>query len=230
MPRTITIKETANTIATPNYVVLSFTIEATEKKYASAVESVAEKIQQLNMTLMDTGLEKDSVKTVSYVVRPNYNYVQDRKGKVQNVLEGYMCVHRLKIEFFYDTELLSKALEAISACLANPQLDISFTLKDKEAVKEELLKLVASNAKKKAETICITAGATLGKLITVEYHKDGVITNSNFGRLSGDTCELALPVPSMSMPGMSSPSVPQVAIQPKDINISDSATFVWEIE
>lgn len=35
----------------------------------------------------------------------------------------------------------------------------------------------------------------------------------------GDTCALAMPTA----------AVPPVPIRPKDINVSDSATFIWEI-
>lgn len=222
MGRTITINETSKITKRPDFVILSLTIEVTKKKYADAVEETKKKIRQLNSALEQAGLEKDSAKTSNYNVRPNYNFLQDKKGKVQSILEGYTCVHRLEIEFFYETEILQKILDVIPMCLANPQLDILFTVKEINAAHVELLRIIAENAKQKAETLCVTAGATLGKLITVEYHKsvqDYTVPRPLFIGCTGD---LTLAPQAASMR--------QVEIQPNDINISDSATFVWEIE
>lgn len=94
-----------------------------------------------------------------------------------------------------------------------------------DSINEELLKVIAENAKKKAETLCTTVGTNLGKLITIEHHKQGgdfsmprPFSPSSFG----DTGELAL--------ASQAPSEPQIEIQPNDINMSDSVTYVWEIE
>lgn len=139
MERTITMKGVGRAAVRPDFVIVSLTVEAKEKKYVSAVGSAAEKISRLNKALEGAGMEPDSAKTESYQVQAKYNFARDRKNQMQRQFEGYSCVHRLKIEFDYDAELLGKALATISQSLADPQLDVSFTVKDKDAVDEDCL-------------------------------------------------------------------------------------------
>lgn len=219
MERIITIKGVGRTTIKPDYVVLSLTIESKEKKYAHAVESAAKKINRLNNALEDCGFEPGSAKTASYTVRANYNFTKDRKNQVQRQFDGYVCIHRLKIEFDYDKELLGKALSLISTSLSDPQLDVSFTVKDKDAVNEELLSNAAKNARKKAETLCVASGASLGKLVTIDYDWSDIHIFSKADLKMENTCGIALPTAVL----------PPVDIQPNDINVSDTATFVWEI-
>ena len=220
MERTITIKGVGRATIKPDYVILSLTVEAKEKKYAVAVESAAKKINKLNAALEEAGFESGSAKTASYNVRANYNFVKDRKNQMQRQFDGYVCVHRLKIEFDYNTELLGKALSTISSSLADPQLDISFTVKDKDAVNEELLSNAAKNARKKAESLCSASGASLGKLITIDYNWSDINIFSKADLRMEDTCALAMPTAVL----------PPIDIQPNDINVSDTATFIWEIQ
>lgn len=220
MERAITIKGVGRATIKPDYVILSLTVEGKEKKYANAVESAAKKINKLNEALEQAGFEAGCAKTVNYNVRANYNFVKDRKNQMQRQFDGYVCVHRLKIEFDYNTELLGKGLSTISASLADPQLDVSFTVKDKDAVNEELLSNAAKNVRKKAEVLCTASGATLGKLITIDYNWSDINIFSKADLRMENTCELAMPTAVL----------PSIDIQPNDINVSDTATFIWEIE
>lgn len=219
MKRTITIKGVGRAAIKPDLVILSVTVEAKEKKYASAVENAAKKIKRLNGALQQSGLEADSAKTVSYDVHENYNFVRDRKNQMQRQLDGYNCVHRLKIEFDYNAELLGKVLATISMSLADPQLDVSFSVKDKEAVDAELLGNAAKDARRKAEILCTASGAELGKLLKINYDWKDINICERADLRMGDTCAFA----------MSAADVPPIPIQPKDINVSDSAVFIWEI-
>lgn len=220
MKRKITIKGTGKMTVKPDFVIVSITVEAKEKKYASAVESAAKKISRLNEALEHAGLTADSAKTVSYDVRPNYNFVRDRKNQMQRQLDGYLCVHRLKIEFDYNAELLEKVLATISGSLADPQLDVSFTVKDKDAVEAKLLGNAAEDARRKAEILCTGCGAALGKLIRIDYDWHDINVYARADLRMEDTCGFA----------MSAAEVPPVPIQPKDIDVSDFAVFVWEIQ
>ena len=139
---------------------------------------------------------------------------------MQKQFDGYVCTHRLKVEFDFAPDLLGKALSTISASLADPQLDVAFTVKDKDAVNEELLSNAAKNAKKKAEVLCSASGAALGKLITIDYNWSDINIFSKVDLRMEDTCEMALPTAIL----------PPIDIQPNDINVSDTATFVWEIQ
>lgn len=183
MPRTITVKGMGRVTTAPDYVVISMSLEAHEKNYEATMGLAANKIEQLNASLVEIGFEKKSVKTTSFNVRTDYDRVKDKNGNYSSVFNGYICNHRLKVEFDFDTKRLARTLYAITKCLANPELSISFTVKDPSAVNTELLKSATINAKEKAQILCEASGVELGQLLTIDYNW-GEVLRKGFLRLA----------------------------------------------
>ena len=216
MARTITVKGIGKASAKPDYVVLSMTLEAKHKDYQSAMDMAAEQIQYINDTLTATGFEKGSVKTTNFNVRTDYDRIKDRYGNYESVFRGYEVTHYLKLAFDFDMGRLSRTLSAIAGCLSHPQLSIAFTVKDATAINEEMLRSATINAKRKAEILCEASGAKLGNLIAIDYNwgELDIYSHTRF-----DCCEEALaPMKACS-----------IDIDPDDIDVSDTATFVWEL-
>lgn len=224
MSRTIKIKGVGRTTVEPDFVVLSLKLETKNKKYEEALDENSVKINKLNSALEKAGFEKGIVKTTSYNVLMDYSTYRDRKRALQRSFEGYVCKNILKIEFDFDSVLLGKALSAVSACFCEPQMDISFTVKDKDALSDKLLESAAVNAKRRAEILCSGCGAELGDLISIDYDWREVNFSSRTETITsgiGETCLLS-PSPPKAV-------LPQPIIQPTRFNVSDSAVFVWEI-
>lgn len=217
MARTITVKGIGKASAKPDYVVLSMTLESNHMDYDKAMDMAASHIQHLNETFAAIGFEKGSVKTTNFNVRTDYDRVKDRNGNYKSVFNGYEVTHNLKLSFDFDMGRLSQALAAIAGCLSHPQLSVAFTVKDATAINEEMLRSATVNAKRKAEILCEASGVTMGDLIAIDY---------NWGELDiyshtrYDCCEDSMP-----MIGCKS-----IDIEPDDIDVSDTATFVWEIK
>ena len=219
MPRTITVKGMGRVTTTPDYVVISMSLEAHEQDYEATMELAAKKIEQLNASLEEIGFEKKSVKTTSFNVRTDYERVKDRNGNYKSVFNGYICSHRLKVEFDFETKRLAQTLYAISRCLAQPELSISFTVKDPSAVNKELLKSATINAKEKAQILCEASGVELGQLLTIDYNWGELNIVSHTDYMLEEKC-MAMPVGGLA----------DMDIEPDDIDVSDTATFVWEIK
>lgn len=219
MPRTITVKGMGRVTTAPDYVVISMSLEAHEKNYEATMGLAANKIEQLNASLAEIGFEKKSVKTTNFNVRTDYDRVKDKNGNYSSVFNGYICTHRLKVEFDFDTKRLAQTLYAISRCLANPELSISFTVKDPSAVNTELLKSATINAKEKAQILCEASGVELGQLLTIDYNWGELNIVSRTDYMLEEKC-MAMPVGGLA----------DIDIEPDDIDVSDTATFVWEIK
>jgi hypothetical protein len=222
MDRRITVKGIGHVTATPDYVIINMTIDAVNKKYEKAVEEATEKINTLSDKLVKAGFDKDSLKTVDYKVNVNTEFRTNRKGATEQIRNGYTCVHRMKLAFDFNNEKLSNAINAVTTCLSDPRLNIVFTVKDEEAVKDELLKSAGANARRRAEILCQSAGGKLGNLVTVSYNWNeiSIMSPTRFDNTI-DTAEL---YDCATMPNIA----PQ-SIQPDDINLTDNALFVWEI-
>lgn len=218
MPRTITVKGVGKVSAKPDLVVLSMTLESQNMIYEAAMETAAESIELLNRSLSEVGFEKDAVKTTNFNVHTDYDNVRQKDGSYKRIFNGYVVSHNLKVEFDFDSSRLSKALSVVGSCLAHPQLSVAFTIKDSTAVNEDMLRSATVNAKRKAEILCDASGVELGGLRSIGY---------NWGELNiysdtrYDVSEECLAPPMMAK---------SIEIEPDDIDVSDSATFVWEIK
>lgn len=219
MARTITVKGMGRVTASPDYVIISMNMESHEQEYEATMELAAKKIEQLNASLEEIGFEKKSVKTTNFNVRTDYERVKDRSGDYKSVFNGYICSHRLKVEFDFDTKRLAQALYAISKCLAQPELSISFTVKDPSAVNKELLKSATANAKEKAQILCEASGVELGELLTIDYNWGELNIVSHTDYMLEEKC-MAMPVGGLA----------DMDIEPDDIDVNDTATFVWEMK
>lgn len=219
MPRTITVKGMGNVKASPDYIVISMSLEAQNKDYDETMELAAKQIDYLNTSLEKIGFEKKAVKTTNFNVRTDYDNVKDKNGNYKRVFNGYVCSHRLKVEFDFDTKRLAQTLYAISKCLATPEISIAFTVKDPSAVSNELLKSATINAKEKAEILCEASNVELGSLLSIDYNWGELNIVSHTDYMLEEKC-MSMPMGAMA----------DMEIEPDDIDVSDTATFVWEIK
>lgn len=217
MNRTITVKGVGSVSAKPDYITLSLGIESKEKDYESSMQKAAERIELLEKAVLPLGFEKGCLKTTNFNVSTAYDSYRDKNGNYQRVFAGYVSNYRMKLSFDFDSKRLSQVLSAISSGGADPDLNVAFTVKDPTRISEELLTSAAENAKQKAEVLCKAAGATLGQLVTIDYNWGELNIISNTGYEMDEEI----------MPLMAKCAAPE--IEPDDINVHDTATFVWEI-
>lgn len=194
-------------------------LEAKDKEYDTVMEMTAKQLEQLNTSLTAIGFEEESVKTTNFNVDTDYDSYKDKLGNYQRFFSGFVCRHNLKLAFDFDMKRLPQALAAIASCLAHPELSIAFTVKDPTAVNDELLRETTINAKKKAELLCEASGVMLGQLLTIDYNWDerNIYSDTKYDLAEDCIREAVMPY------GAS------IDIEPDDINVRDTATFVWEI-
>ncbi len=212
MNRVITVKGTGNVRLKPDLTVVSMTLKTVDKDYDRSMQQAAVLLERLREYLLAVG--QQDLKTTSFRVCTERENRRDPNGDYSNVFVGYACVHCLKLEFAFDIQMLSKVLGAIAHCVADPELSIQFTVKDKEAVNEALLKSAASQARRKAEILAEAAGVALGQLVSIDY---------NWGELN--VCSPT----AFSAKRMTLANSEGLHMEPEDIVLEDSAAFVWEI-
>lgn len=143
---------------------------------------------------------------------------RDKNGNYKQIFVGYRVTHGLKLEFDFDSQRLSKVLGAMAVCIAEPELNVQFTVKDKEVVDAALLQSACVNAKAKAEILTKASGVTLGELVSIDYNWGELHLFSQTQYDMEDACMR-----------MASAAPTSIEIEPDDIDVSDSVTFVWEI-
>ena len=218
MTKTITVRGTGRASASPDQVELTMYLEAKNMAYSKAMDTAAQNINLLTSALTEAGFEEKELKTTNFNVHTEYDGERQEDGSYRNVFRGYVVSHSLNLRFDFSSERLSNALGAIGTCKARPQINVSFTVKDTEAVNEETLINAAANARRKAEILCAASGKKLGELINIDYgtERQGVYSNTRYAMADEVMAE-------------GSSMMKSVSIMPEDISVSDSAVFTWEI-
>ena len=198
----------------PDLIRLELEMQSRSKDCGETTEKAGKDIEELRDILGSFGFERDALKTSDFNVRTEYESLPDENNIYRNVFKGYCCYHSVKLEFDLDTERLAGILRAVSASGAAPQLNIVFTVKDEEPAREELIRLSAANARRKAELLCEASGVKLGRLLKISYDRTDMnfVSQAHYG---------------MDMNCLRA-EAKAVSIAPDDIKLTDTAEFEWE--
>ena len=218
MAKTITVKGIGRVTARPDYVVLSMALETKDMDYGKAMSGAALHLEDLDWALTGVGFGKDDLKTTNFIVDTSYTNVKKPSGEFERVFDGYAVRHNLRLAFDFDMARLAETLAAVTGCLSNPDLSVSFTVKDPSSINREMLRSAAANAREKAEVLCQAAGVRLGELLAINYNWEELNIVSNTRYAMAEDC--------LAVPGM----VKSMNIRPDDIDVSDTAAFMWAIE
>lgn len=211
--RTIRITGTGQLKLRPDVTVITMNLRGKCPDYDKTLEKSASDTELLKNALEQFGFERRDLKTTDFNVSADYERYE-KNGTYHTRFAGYEYEHALKLEFDSDNERLGKILTALSGCGANPELEISYTVKDREAAKNELLGNAVANAMAKAEVLTRAAGVRLKEIQSVDYSWGEINFNVKPMRKAINTALRAC--------------TPD--FEPDDLQLSDTATVVREIE
>ena len=218
MKRTITIQGIGKLSLKPDYTVISMSLRAANEEYDTAMETASRHLDILQNALKRLGFAKEDLKSSRFDVSTEYNNEPDKNGNYKRVFVGYVVTLQLKLEFDFNMERLAEVFVAIAGCIAQPELNVQFTVKDKEAVNAALLESACDNARAKAKILAGASGVKLGELLSIDYSWGDRALCSPTRYEMDEACMLKA---SAAPSGME--------ITPEDIKVSDQVTFVWEI-
>ena len=214
MDRTITVRGTGKVSLRPDQVEITLTLTDENMNYDAAMDAAAAQLESLRDALTAIGYDKDTLRTTNFDVSTRYDYRHDDKGNNTRVFLGYACTQNLRMVFPFDTVRLGETLSAIATCTADPELNVRFTVADPSAVSDELLRSAADSARQKAEVLATASGVKLGKLVKVWYSWG----DRDF------TSPTAFAVGNGLLRAKAS-----MDFTPENIDLTDQATFTWEI-
>ena len=222
MDRVITVRGKAKMTVQPDFITVVIRLEEQNKYYQKAVTGLFDRVNSISRCAEISGLHQNSIQTDDFSVHINRRVERDKKGNFKEINDGFVAVQSVSIGFSKDMAVLAKLIQAISAEIAKPNLQISYSVKDPAKLSVELLQKLSEDALNKAKTICESSGAALGRLMNVNYQWNDLNTISAFSKpaLSQNTVEL-LPLTEMA------DSMPQ--FKPKEIDLEETAVFIWEI-
>ena len=216
--RTIRVTGKGKLKVHPDMTRIVITLEGIKPEYGDTLKRSAEETEQLKDTLAPFGFERSDLKTLSFSVDTEYESYKVR-DEYKRRFVGYKFTHVLKVEFDSDNQRLGKVLYALANCQLHPEFRLSYTVKDPEAVKNELLGKAVQDAAAKAGVLSSAAGVKLGEIQSVDYSWGEV-------RFEYEPMEkLMLEKPCMAGGSGSY----NMDIEPDDIDVQDTVTVIWEI-
>lgn len=202
----------------PDMTRITITLTGIKKEYAKTLEASSLDTEMLKFVLRPFGFENTDVKTLQFNVDAEYESYQDRSNQWKRRFVGYKFNHILKIEFDSDNERLGKVLYALANASVRPELQISYTVKDKEAAKNLLLGKAVEDAKAKAAVLASASGVSLKEIQSIDY---------SWGTINFDIQPMGNSI--MCEDKMCAEESYSLDIEPDDVEVSDTVTVVWEI-
>jgi uncharacterized protein YggE len=221
--RVITVKGIGKAEVHPDLVSIGFVVERTDADYEKSVSEAADAVEELTKMVITLGFDKSDLKTTNWEVEQEYENKKNKNGEYERQFTGYKTTHDLKLEFGLTEKALPKVISEIAACKAMPEFSISFTIKDKTAVSEKILVSATENAFSKAKIIAQAARVSLGNVITIDYDWSEYNFYSETRYNRSFTHAGRGEIVAMDVHNTYSD------IEPDDIKLRDTITFVWEI-
>lgn len=222
MERTIKVTGKGKLLVKPDQIHLFMNLHDTKRTYEEILEQSSKQAEQLKECFVNLGFGQKDLKTTFFRVDAKYeNYKHDGAWKQRMI--GYEFRQELKLEFDLDNELLGKVLYALAHCSVSPVFRIDYTVKDIEAVKNELLAKAIQDSKTKAEVLTMAAGVILGEIQKIDYSWDEMEV-----RCSPAAGMLAAKGSVTLMEGAEESY--DMNIEPDDIDVADTVTVIWEIK
>ena len=220
--RTIRVTGKGQIKVKPDMTRITLSLEGTHPEYGEALRASSQDTERLKDFLFAFGFERTDLKTLNFSVDTEYESYKD-KGTYKQRFVGYKFHHLMKVEFESDNDRLGKVLYALANSPVKPEFRLSYTVKDPEAAKNELLGKAVTDAKEKASVLTQAAGVTLKDIQSLDYSWGQVnfeVQPMNRMLMAEECC-----APMMDWAGSY-----DMDIEPDDIEVSDTVTVLWSIE
>jgi uncharacterized protein YggE len=215
--RTIRVTGKGEMKLRPDMTRISITLSGLFGDYAETLRHSAEDTEKMKDLLGGLGFAGSDLKTLDLCVDTEYESYREGNEYRQR-LAGYRYRHMMKIEFDSDNGRLGRILYALANSELLPEFSIAFTVKDREAAKNALLRRAVEDAKEKALVLAEASGAVLGDIQLIDYSR-------------GEIPMEVRPMNRMMAPKTANSAADSYSIsaEPDDIGVSDTVTVVWEI-
>ena len=217
--RTIKVTGKGQIKLRPDVTRITVTLEGRDADYGEVLRRSSEETDRLKELFAGFGFAGSDLKTLSFNVDTEYEGYQEENVWKQRFI-GYRYDHVLKVEFDSDNDRLGHILYALANSLLKPEFRISYTVKDPEAAKNELLGRAVADAAAKAKALTAAAGVNLKEIQSIDY---------SWGEISFETHPVNRMMAAKAM-GAAEEGSYDMNIEPDDIELSDTVTVVWEID
>lgn len=200
---------------------ITITLEGVYPEYSEALRRSSEDTEQLKELFAAFDFERSDLKTLDFSVDAEYESYKEKSAWKERFI-GYKYQHVMKIEFESDNDRLGRILYALANCHVKPEFRLSYTVRDPEAAKNELLGKAVTDAREKAYVLTKAAGISLKEIQNIDY---------SWGEIDFEVKTMKEMVPPCggTIDNDLSDESYDLNVEPDNITVSDTVTVIWEI-
>ena len=151
--------------ATPDRVWVSIAAESRARNPKDAQRANADAMSAVTAKLKTAGLPPDAIRTTSYDLQPEFDYVNGRQ-----TLKGYVARNMVEVR----VDDVARAGEILDAAVGSGATSVSgvrFDLKDRVGAEREALRLAVADARARADAAAAGAGLRVDRIVRIEEQR-----------------------------------------------------------
>lgn len=169
MKRILKVTGKGKLILSPDLIIINLNLSQVHSTYESALENASSSLNLIKNALVSLGFKDKDLKTSHFSIKAEYESRRNLEGGFITTLVGYRYNQNLNFKIDIDNELLGKVLYTIGQTNVNPKMEISYSIKDIETCKNDLLEKAIVDARNKACIISRASSLILGKILSIDY-------------------------------------------------------------
>jgi uncharacterized protein YggE len=164
--RAIVVTGSGQVMAKPDRATLRAGVVTQATTAAAALGENGKKMQQVFAGLASFGIPAEDMQTSIFTVSPQYSRGKAAAAEAPHIV-GYQVTNQLSLTV-RDVNRVGELLDALVRLGANELYDVQFALSDPEPLLDQARLAAVKDAKRKAEIFSTAAGATLGRVLSME--------------------------------------------------------------
>lgn len=152
----------------PDRAFIVLATELREPTPSAAQQQAAQAMQAVRQQLKAAGVPDEAVRTLSYTLREEFEYANNRRTS-----RGYVATNMIEVRVDR-IDRVGPLLDTAVKAGATTVNDIRFDLKDRAAAERQALRLAVEDARARAEAVAAGAGRTLGPTVRIDEQGAGI--------------------------------------------------------
>ena len=158
----IAVTGSAKAKVPPDYATMDVNMQHLADRAVEATDRVASIHKNVMDSLQKLGFGESDVVTTNYRVAPHWERIRDKKPKFL----GYLANHQLTVQIA-DMKMIGKVVDAVIEAGATSVSDVKFVTEYAESLQNDVLAAAVRQAHRRAKTIALSAGGSLGEMIEI---------------------------------------------------------------
>lgn len=213
----------------PDEVLLSINFFVNDKSYDEVLKKGTKSVEVfIENVLKRLNIDKENLKTRNFRISHNTRFDYQTKKQIDC---GFDYNQNATLKMDYNMETIAKFIDEVAQLDNPPKYNMTFSIKEQEKAKEEVMSEAYNKAKEKAEIIAMSAGKKLKDCIKVDFRpfEEKIYSNSRLSDVDLFESEKSIGAIPMKQK-QATADIIQNTFTPEDVEIRETLYCLWIAE